>query len=1200
MSWRRILLLSTALVAVLASITWALLQDSNVATDFLRRALQKRFAAEVDINDTTIRMQAGSLRIDGFTLADPTTSDRTFARFRTARVDVQVDPFGAGVAPRYVVVEGLQLIAGPTIPSAADLMKEIAAPKDDADAGLLTAPVIELRSGKATLFIASGEPPLVLDDIDALAAPLASDPTKLQLSGSAQLQEPPARLSLSGEIDLATGAAAISVATNAVTCSKQMVANLARLAKVDQQQLDVSGEIESLRVTCHVPERDAEDRTPTFEVEARCSEVDLDTPRLPPIVRGAEVRLYVNTSRGGQVDATVSQRNDAGAVDVCARVTHLNTSGDGHPQLELSARGTDLVINEDLRAALQSFEIGRRVVAGLEPTAGRADLQLYLRNPHVPGGDVELDLDLRDVAMAFHGFGEAERRIAFPLPLEHGRGRVRLRDKILMLQGVEAEIAATAGGGEVSLKGRINVQRGRGQDTTLDIEGRGVAFQNDLRSALATLLRDDGKLYDKLAPTGRADVRVAVRPRDVLPGGFDVEIRPRGAAMRWVGFPYLLDDLQGSIHVGHRAARFDLRGRHGPGALAMRGRIPTRNEHAPGDGFEAVVELEGLKLDRGLLEGVAVVVPELEAHWRRATPTGALSGAVKVWRPGPDALLYHDIRLQLERVDLALPVTPWRAADLSGQVLIQGAGPDARIDFDSLRGELQNGISEPAKLALLGHLETGPNVARDLAFVVRELELSDSLGETLDELNALDLQTWTSLAPAGHVDLVVREKFGGEVGPERDLDLVVQLVDVQSNARMLPRPAEKMTGELHIKNGELRFRDIRGELGGATVHCANGLVRKLDERDGRTEISFDVHARDFPVDDGLANLFTGPLRAAILQRELRGQADVDGLSLRFLVPGSDTALPFATTIRGTVGLDGVDLLLGAGGDGLRIQNIQGQVILAESTVDDAGGQLTGTLNSGAMSILGHPFESVESTFTADATQLVVHTMRTRIHDGELRHTSVEAPALTYTFASTEAPEGRLSADLQFDRVDVYALLSTSGWSNPPYRGLASGQVELIHLDGNNLVGAEATGALKVSEADLGKVPLFQAIYAQLPPADQPRFHQLDTQFQLTERAMQFKRLDVRSDILAVKGEGKLDLDGYLDVQMELDGLLGESADPLLMPFVEYIAKNLISFRLFGYLRDLRASTEFLGSRTPRRPAVLPVPPPRARPKPPGY
>ena len=505
-----------------------------------------------------------------------------------------------------------------------------------------------------------------------------------------------------------------------------------------------------------------------------------------------------------------------------------------------------------------------------------------------------------------------------------------------------------------------------------------------------------------------------------------------------------------------------------------------------------------------------------------------------------------------------------------------------------------------ARGQLRGHLESGPDVVRDLAFVVRELNLDERLGQTLDELNALDLQTWASLAPEGNVDLVVREQFGGAIGPASDLDLVVQLVDVRSSARMLPRPAEKMTGELRIKNGELSFRDIRAELGGATVHCSNGLVRKRAGGDDRTEIAFDVLARDFPIDDGLANLFTGPLREAVLQRQLRGVADVDGLSLRFLLPGADSELPFATTIRGSIGLDGVDVLLGRGREGLQIQNLHGQVVLAESTVDDAGGRLVGTLDNGAMTILGQPFEAVESTFTADATQLLVHTLRTRLHDGELRHQRAEAPALTYTFSSPAAPEGRLAAGLQFDRIDVYSLLAASGWANPPYRGLASGQIDLLHLDGNNLVGAEATGALSVREADLGRVPLFKAIYAQLPPADQPRFHRLDTEFRLTEKALQLDRLDVRSDILAVQGGGALTLDGYLDVQMKLDGLLGDSADPLLMPFLNYVAKNLISFRLFGNLRDLRASTEFLGARTPRRPPTLPMPPARARPNAPGY
>ena len=140
----------------------------------------------------------------------------------------------------------------------------------------------------------------------------------------------------------------------------------------------------------------------------------------------------------------------------------------------------------------------------------------------------------------------------------------------------------------------------------------------------------------------------------------------------------------------------------------------------------------------------------------------------------------------------------------------------------------------------------------------------------------------------------------------------------------------------------------------------------------------------------------------------------------------------------------------------------------------------------------------------------------------------------------------------------------------------------------------------MTRADLGKVPLFAAIYAQLPPADRPRFNELDTKFRLDGDALIFDRLDVRSDILAVQGAGTLELDGYLDVKMELDSLLGVSADPVLMRFINYLAKNLVSFRLYGHLRDLRASTELLGSSAPERRDVLPMPPARVKPKPPGY
>lgn len=1196
MSWRRILLLSIALVSVLAVATWALLQNSDVATEFVRRELQKVFATRAEVANTAIGLQAGRLQIEGFELGDPTQNDRTLVRVATGRLDAQIDPFGQGLAPRHVVLEGLEIEAGPTFPTPEQLLKPRSTTSDGG--GKVALPVFEVRSGKATLHLCEDERPLVLDGLDVTVVPHQQDQQKLQITGTLNLTEPSAALQLRGEVDLESGAARLTVSTEGVTCSQQVVAYLARLAHVDQQVLDVGGEIESLRVTCLIPAKTAATRTPTFEVEARCSGVHVNAPDLPAIVRNADVQLYVSTGQGGVVQATVSQHNETGEIDVRARVTELDAAGDDVPKLELDAKGRNVVIDGNVLAALRTFPIGKRVVEALRPTAGRADIDLYLENPHIPGGDAEIDLQLRDVAMSFHGFGEGEQRIGFPLPLEHASGSVRLRKNILLLRDMKASIPASSGGGEVTLRGRIEIRRGSGDETSLDIEGTGVAFREDLRAALAALLRDDGELYDRLAPSGRADVHVVVRPRSELPGGFGVEITPQGASMRWAGFPYELKDLRGSIRVRMADARFDLTGRHGDGGLTMRGRIPLDKKHGPEDGFEAVIDLDQLAVDDDLRQGVAVVVPELDAQWQKAMPSGRLSGKVKVWRPLYEDPLFHDVRLQLDEVDLELPLAPWRATDLRGQVLVQGSGPTARIDFDALRGKLSNGVAEPARLALLGHLESGPDVVRDLAFVVRDLELCEQLGRSLDDLGALGFETWNSLQPTGRVDLVVRERVQPDAEP--DLQVVVQLVDVRSDARMLPKPAEHMTGELHIEGGELTFRDVRGELGGATVNCAGGRVRQAGPDDDRTEISFSVHAKDFPVDDGLANLFTGPLRKAVLERQLRGQADVDGLRLSFLVPGPGSDKPFTTTIGGAIGLDGVDMQLGTGRDGIRVVNVHGMVSLEDSTVNETGGELVGTLSRGSLSLFGHPFEAVEAAFVADARQLTIKGLKTRIHDGELRQADTDKPALSYLLPAANVPEGRLSADLQFDRVDVFTLLSTSGWRNPPYTGFASGRMTLSRLDGNNVVGAEASGTLKIERADLGKVPLFTAIYAQLPPANQPRFNQLDMTFRLTDHLMNFDQLEVRSEILAAKGKGKLNLDGYLDVQMELDNLLGQSADPLVMPLIDYLAKNLVSFRLYGHLRDLRASTEFIGSRTPRRPPVLPMPPKRPKSSSPGY
>ncbi|HIE72341.1 MAG TPA: hypothetical protein EYP98_20445, partial [Planctomycetes bacterium] len=208
--------------------------------------------------------------------------------------------------------------------------------------------------------------------------------------------------------------------------------------------------------------------------------------------------------------ATIEQHNDTGDLSITTNIE--NFLGEGTTTFELLANGRNVRGDKDSIAALRSFPIGKQVVEALQPGGGRGDIDLYLKDPTEPDGIAEMDLTVRDCTMTYRGFGGEGDRIAFPLPLEGGGGSIRLRGNTVLLENIRAVIPATAGGGDITLEGRIDLSRPSGENTSLDIHGESVAFSDDLAAALATLLGDGGDLYRRLAPSGRAKVHVGVRP----------------------------------------------------------------------------------------------------------------------------------------------------------------------------------------------------------------------------------------------------------------------------------------------------------------------------------------------------------------------------------------------------------------------------------------------------------------------------------------------------------------------------------------------------------------------------------------------------------------------------------------------------------------------------------------------------------------
>ncbi|MBX3461841.1 MAG: hypothetical protein KF830_01610 [Planctomycetes bacterium] len=1179
MSWRRILLSTLVLVLALVGATGLLLHDSSAATDLVAAELRRLLLPAVAIDGTRLDLAAGRLSIQGLRIADPTQPDRSLVKIGSLQVDVTANPLGPLLALHAVAADDVDVELGPDLPTAAQLLRPSTsgAAKD----GPPALPAIHLRRGRVRFAPRAGQTPLELRQLELQATPRAGG---IDWSGTAEFADLGTRLHLRGEADLASGALRLVIGLRDLRLGRALRDRLQQLLAVDLGGLDAEARVRELTFVCTLPGTAAADPAPLLELTADLDGLRVSAPDLPPLLQQASCRLQATNRGGGTATVHLVQDSAIGHLELRAHAERLTSA----PTLDVRAHGDDIRIDENVLAALRTFEVGRDVVRALQPRTGTADLDLFLRDPHRPGGIAELDLVLQGVAIAYHGFGASEDRARFPLPLVQARGRVRLRDDVVLLEDVDAAIPAFAGGGTVRLTGRVDTREPGGEDATLDIHADSVQFNDHLRAALTALLRDDGALYDRLAPVGRAEVTVQVRPRRALPGGWSVEVRPQAATMRWAGFPYRLDGARGSVVARADGVAFDLAGQHGDGRLSLRGRIPIDSQADDDPGFEAVVDLQHVAIDDELRQAVAVLAPAVDAPWREGEPTGRLGGRVKVWRPRADDPLFHDVLLELEDVDLRLPAAPWRAMALHGQLFAQGNGDDTRLDFDALRGRLEHGDGRPAQLAMLGHLVAGAATQCDLAFVVRDLELDEQLGRTLEELGALGPGAWQTLRPAGPVDLVCRYETAG--GGQDRLRLVVQLLDVRSDSPILPRPAEHMTGELQIADGELRFRDVRARLAGALVQASDGRVRTLPAPDGRTEIAFHVRADGIPVDDGLANLFSGPLRQAVLDRHLRGRADVDGLMLRFAVPAAGGELPFETTIGGQLRLYDVEMALGRGPDGLRVDGISGVVGLAESTVSDAGGGLRGTLRGGTLRVFDQPFEAVEAEFAADAERIEAATLQSRLHGGVVRTAPVGKPALHYVLPGPRAPEGRLSANLTCERVDVYAFLGACGWFNPPYSGSASGEFELARLDGNDVIDAEATGRLSIDRGDLGVVPLFTSIYARLPAPDRPRFHSLGLDFRFGDRAITFDSLQVRSNLLAVNGAGSLGLDGYLDVRMTLDNLLGNSADPVVMPLIDLLSKNIVRFHLFGHLRNLRTEQRWVTERSPRRRPIPPMPP----------
>ena len=1211
MSWRRILFLTACMLTVIVGATWFVLQRTGAATGIVRSVISNLLATDFQLESAQVDLFGGNLTLEEFAVDDPLRPGSKLIEAKTLQLDVEPGAIGSALAIHEVVADGLVLDIDLTegrAPNIAQLLQQ-QLPQSESSSLDVVIPARVTRA-RARLRIDSEAPALEFSDVDlALTIAMLDDGTANRqrgvLHGSARFDNLDVEVELLGDLDLEGGMCRLQARIADLVVDAPFLRRLLPLLRTELGADIALGHLHHLTLHLDLP------LTPDEEIVAGAafefSEVHCSLPELPLPLRGASVRGVVSTRDGGTGQFTAEQLLPAGTTELVAKVSNFL----GQPRLELRGTGRNIALDQTVETALRSFPIGDKIVDALRPRAGEADFDLYLSQPGTADSIIDLDLHLRGAQIAYHGFPGPGRRVAFPLPIVNANGRVHLRDRHVSLEDFHAELSPEAGGGELSMSGHVAAGNNQTR-VSLDLFAPRLQCTPALRSAFSELIGDDGSLYDQFSPKGAAAVRLQLRPDHELGSTWQVDVDPLDAEVTWSRFPLPIPGVNGKITARAEGVEMDLRTGEGDYEASLRGRLmatPAQGNDIVAGRIDVAIEASRLPLNTALRRASTALAPELARVWDELQPTGATDMRLNVQRANGDAELVYDLEFDLIDAKSTPRSFPMPITQINGEVLVHGRGDAVSIVIDAARGRLQEASQGSGELAIVGTVEIDDGYREDITAVLRDLDLTPSFGAILETSGAVEPGTWDILRPSGRVDIISRQQRIDDGEPATHYTVLLR--DARSDAEMLPHPATDVSGELEIINGELSFRDLRARLASANVTCSKGRVGPAENSD-RTEVSFVVSSEDFPVDDSFARLFVGPVRQAILDRQLKGKINVNGLSLKFLLPakGADDT-PVEVVIAGdSIEAIDVEMLLGT-----RLHNINGVVTIDESHITQDGGALMGSVTRGWLTLLGHPIVDLQTRFIADAERFRLRDLSFNLHGGRVsgRDLAPSAAAdantepatsdgdLVYVLPESEDAQGTLAAHLEFEGMSLRDFLQQSGMEGSPYHGTIRGWVRVDELAGYDYVDMRGAAGIEILDGDLGTVPLFTAIYAQMAERNRPRFESVSANLEIQDRTVQISNLNLKSPLVTVNGGGSLTMEGYLDVQVTTDSLLGGSADLLLLPqVVQILTSRLVRIHLFGHLRDLNAQQRWFTQDDPRRQRLLPIPPRLEKPQRPGF
>lgn len=736
------------------------------------------------------------------------------------------------------------------------------------------------------------------------------------------------------------------------------------------------------------------------------------------------------------------------------------------------------------------------------------------------------------------------RHEALPDPWQDLRGTITVDNRQVTI----SDFSARAGSSQLRGGGRVFLDRD-GSPAELTAALSDIELDHRFRAFLPASMR---AVYDELRPGGKIDATMQIL-RDGR-GGWEMDgvLTAKGCTARHVKFPYLVEQITGTMTKRGHILDISAEGMAGGRPIALIGRVKN-------PGPEAEVEYrfsgDGLSIDD---EFRAACPPKMRSALDALRLQGTFDGRLLLTRPpGPGQRYEQRLWARLFGCEAKCTTFSYAVTNLGG--IVRGEGED--YWFQNLTAE-----HDGAKLAGAATFLRGEDGSQVLDLSVT------AVGATLDTtlFNALppgQQAIWNEFNPTGKLT-VTRSHFVWQPGSPLQLDFDAELADAGLSMKSFPYP----------------LGDVRAKL--TFDSAGNLIIHSLTGRHEETQISLTgmakcqsggewrVHLNDLHVDDLVPDQrFRKTLRAGL--REIvdtldprRGKLSVSG-ELEFrgsMQPG----VPVTAAWDLTTVYSGATLTAG-----VELENLVGRARL-RGEWDDREVTGAGQIDFESVFVKGYQFTQVQGPFRIEGKKLV---LGSRNALAQIKTTGMPPKVeSTGPHIVARAIEGMVTLDAiaQLEGATPYHVLVTLQDGNlaryaqlyMPGRdklmGLMNGWADLRGR-GASAQGLEGRGQLLVKPAALYEIPVIVAIFnaLTLTPTDKTAFRQANVDFTIGGERFLLRPVFLQGDAISLWGGGSIGFNGNVNLEFRSSVGRNRLPIPLVSEVIGEATKGVVGVEVRG-------------------------------------